>query len=233
MLTPKFKATKLGIAPRSQSYQRSAEVANDLNVRGTSSFSKTAPRILTPCHPLFVPGYYYASPLISFSPNDITWDDFLVDTIYAFAYPVPRKIIVNKIAIEIGGASGTAGSTLRMGLYDARNLDILGTPYNLIRDFGEVATDSTGVKVIDFSANKLTLIGDLYWLVLNNSHALVDLTGGVATMGVMGYSESPMNASGFYLSYAYGTYPSIFPSGTKTPHKIGLRYGFWVDTLLE
>jgi len=196
-------------------------------------YEASTPKILMPCHPLFIPGYYYASPLISFSPSDVSWDDFPADTLYAFAYPVPRKIIVSKMAIHIGGASGTAGSTLRMGLYDAGNPDILGTPYNLIRDFGTVATDSTGVKVIDFSDDKLTLCGYLYWLVLNNSHANVDIAGGKATMGVMGYSKMPINCSGFRLTYAYGTYPSIFPSGTKTPHKIGLRYGFWVDTLLE
>ena len=236
MLIPKHKATKLGIAPRSQSYQRSAEVADELNVRGTSFFSKTDPKILTPCHPLLIPGYYYASPLISFSPNDITWDDFRADTIYSFAYPVPRKIMVSKIAIHIGGASGTAGSTLRMGLYDSSKGGIppVGIPYNLIRDFGAVATDSTGVKVIDFSNNMLVLSADLYWLALNNSHALVDIMGGTTTMGIFGYPDMPINASGFYISYAYGAYPNTFPfEETKTPHKIGLRYGFWVNTLVE
>jgi len=231
VLTPKHKATKLGIAPRSQSYQRSAEVADDLNVGGTSFFSKTDPKILTPCHPLFVPGYYYASALTSGS--NVSWDDFPANTIYVFAYPIPRKLIVSKIAIHIGGASGTAGSTLRMGLYDAGNPDILGTPYNLIRDFGAVATDSIGVKVIDFSDDKLTLIGDLYWLVLNNSHAGVDIGGVTSTMGVLGDSETPRNSSGFRIDYAYGAFPSIFPSGTKTLHIIGLRYGFWVNTVLE
>ena len=235
MLTPKHKAIKLGIAPRSQSYQRSAEVADDLNVGGTSSFSKTEPRILTPCHPLFVPSYYYASPLISFSPNDITWDDFLADTIYAFAYPVPRKIMVSKIAIHIGGASGTAGSTLRMALCDCKNPIGNGRPYNLLRDFGEVATDSTGIKVIDFSDNKLILPADLYWLELNNSHNFVDIIGGTATTGIQGYSNEPINAAGIYFGYTYGAFPNTFPEYTEAifPHKIGLRFGFWVDTLLE
>jgi len=239
MLTPKHKATKLGIAPRG-SYEPGIDIGGDLNVYGSTYLrSSVTPRILLPCHPLFIPGYYYASPLISFGPNDITWDDFLADTIYAFAYPVPRKIIVNAIAIEVAGASGTAGSTLRMGLYDARSPDMLGIPYNLIRDFGEVATDSTGLKEIDFSDDKLTLIADLYWLVLNNSHALVDLAGGTATTGVMGYtpdvggSKRPINCIGFRVEYTYGAFPSIFPSGIKTSHEIGLRYGFWVDTLVE
>ena len=242
MLTPKHKATKLGIAPRSQSYQRSAEVADDLNVGGTSSFSKTEPRILTPCHPLFVPGYYYASPLISFSPSDLSWDDFFVDTIYVFAYPVPRQIVASKIAIEIGGASGTAGSTLSMVLYDAfkdytmseQGTTKYGLPHNLVRNFGTVATDSTGVKVIDFSDNKLTLPADLYWLGLNNSHGLVDIIGGKASMGIYGYSDRPVNASGFYQSTIYGTWPNPFDlSLTRTAHKIGLRFGFWVYSLGE
>ena len=242
MLTPKFKATKLGIAPRSQSYQRSAEVADGLNVRGTSVFAKTDPKILIPCHPLFVPGYYYASPLISFSPSDLSWDDFPVDTIYVFAYPVPRQIVASKIAIEIGGASGTAGSTLSMVLYDAfkdytmseEGTTKYGLPYNLVRNFGTVATDSTGVKVIDFSDNKLTLPADLYWLGLNNSHGLVDIIGGKASMGIYGYSDQPINASGFHAPENYGTWPDPFLlSAIRTPHKIGLRFGFWVYSLGE
>ena len=236
MLIPKHKATKLGIAPRG-SYEPGIDIGGDLNVYGSTYLrSSVTPRILLPCHPLFVPSYYYASPLISFSPNDITWNDFLADTIYAFAYPVPRKIMVSKIAINIGGASGTAGSTLRMGLYDAEHPNILGMPYNLIRDFGEVATDSTGIKAIDFSDNKLTLPSDLYWLVLNNSHNLVDIIGGTATMGVQGYMDEPRNAAGFCSSYTYGAFPNIFPTpidGGFSPHKIGLRFGFWVDSLLE
>ena len=233
MLTPKYKAIKLGIAPRSQSYQRSAEVADDLNVRGTSFFSKTDPKILMPCHPLFIPGYYYASSLISFSPSDISWDDFPADTVYAFAYPIPRRIKVHKIAISVGGASGTAGSTLRMALYDSKDIQVAGLPWNLIRDFGTVATDSTGVKLIVFSDDPLILPADLYWLALNNSHALVDLVGGTAAMGIMGYPDEPINAAGFHVPYSYQAFPSTFPQDARTPHKIGLRYGFCVSTVLE
>ena len=198
-------------------------------------YEASTPRILVPCHPLFVPGYYYASPLNAFSPSDISWDDFLANTLYVFAYPIPRRIQVSKIAIEIGGASGTSGSTLRMALYSASKggTPPTGIPYKLIRDFGTVATDTTGVKVIDFSANMLILPADLYWLVLNNSDALVDIIGSKATMGIFGYSDRPINASGFYISYTYGAFPDSFPwDATKTAHKIGLRYGFWVDSLV-
>jgi len=198
-------------------------------------YESSTPRILVPCHPLFVPSYYYASPLISFSPSDITWDDFPANTIYAFAYPIPRRVQVSKIAINIGGASGTAGSTLRMALYQASKggTPPAGIPQTLIRDFGTVATDSTGVKVIDFSTDMLILPADLYWLALNNSHALVDIIGGKATMGIFGYSAEPINAAGFWVDYTYGAFPASFPWDlAKTPHKIGLRYGFWVDSLV-
>ena len=231
MLTPKSKATKLGIAPRSQSYQRSAEVADDLNVRGTSFFSKTDPKILTPCHPLFVPGRYYSSALVSYGASDATWVDYPANSIHVFAYPIPRRVRVSKIAINIGGASGTSGSKLSMALYSA---DLSGYPYDFIRDFGEVASDSTGVKVIDFSDDKLILPADLYWLGLNNSHAGVDIVGGMSTLGVLGFTGEPVTSSGFIVDYTYGSWPKPFDlTLTKTLFKITARYGLWIDALVE
>ena len=237
MLIPKYKQEKYGIAPRSQGYHRELDVETGLNIGGFTTFrGSTNPKIVLPSHALFVPGYYYASPLNVFSPTDISWDNFPANTIYVLAYPIPRRITANEIAIEIGGASVTVGATLRMALYDANWVSPsaggeppLGMPKNLIRDFGTVAANSIGVKTVTFATNLLDLSADLYWLALNNSHSDVDLVGGKACSGVFGYSSSPINASGFSVPYTYGAFPNPFPWAlSKTAHKIGLRFGFWV-----
>ena len=243
MLTPKFKATKLGIAPRSQSYQRSAEIADDLTIDGSATFRGfISPKIIFPSHPLFVPGYYYASPLNVFSPSDITWDNFLANTIYVFAYPIPRRIICSKVAIHVGGASANANAMMRMALYDANwvvpsssDESPLGMPKTLLRQFVALDVSTSGVKVLDLSTHTLNLPADLYWLALNNTDADVDLVGGTASSGVFGYSDMPINASGFRVPYAYGeqgAFPNPFPwTLEKTAHKIGLRFGFWVTNV--
>ena len=197
------------------------------------------PRILIPCHPLFIPGYYYASPLIVFSPSDISWDNFPANTLYVFAYPIPKGIRTHKIAIEIGGASANSDARIEMALYTANWVTPLsasdcplGMPKDLLLDMGYVQSNSVGVKTNLFAGAK-DLPADLYWLALNNNVSDVDLVGGKATSGIFGYSESPINASGFSIAYTYGSWPSLFPwDSTKTAHKIGLRFGFWVGELL-
>jgi hypothetical protein len=64
-----------------------------------------------------------------------------------YPFIVPVDMTVNTIACEVVTTPGSAGSVVRLGIYD----DVDGVPTNLILDAGTVATQTTGVKSIAIS----------------------------------------------------------------------------------
>ena len=77
---------------------------------------------------------------------------------------VTTPITLDQLAIEVTTASGTGGSTARLGIYAA---DTDWQPSSLIVDGGTVATDSTGVKTVSINQ---ALTPGRYLLVVNASH---------------------------------------------------------------
>jgi hypothetical protein len=85
------------------------------------------------------------------------------DTIRYTPILIPTTVTLDQLAIEVSTASGTGGSTARMGLYNA---DTDWQPTTLVVDGGTVATDSTGVKTASISQQ---LSPGRYLLAINAS----------------------------------------------------------------
>lgn len=116
------------------------------------------------------------------------------DRIHAIPFHVSRKRTYQYAAIYVTVA-GSAGKKARLGIY-ADDGTIL--PGALIEDWGEVAIDSTGLKVIDITDRQLDK--GLYWVVMHTEDTFtlrsrtassfsplgVRSTGGAALGGVEG-----------------------------------------------
>lgn len=64
-----------------------------------------------------------------------------------YPFIVPTDMTVDTIGCEVVTTPGSAGSVVRLGIYD----DVDGVPTNLILDAGTVDTTTTGVKTISIS----------------------------------------------------------------------------------
>jgi hypothetical protein len=73
---------------------------------------------------------------------------------------VPRDLTVDRIAIYVTTASGTAGAFARLGLY---NSTVTGTISTLLVDAGTVTTDVIGVREIAISQ---PLTAGMYWTAI-------------------------------------------------------------------
>ena len=91
-----------------------------------------------------------------------------------FAFSVMRPTTITAMKINVTSA-GTAGGTIRAGLYQA---DSVWQPTTLVRDHGEVASDSTGLK--SFAVGPDTIAAGRYLLAVRQSS--VALNPGVRTV---------------------------------------------------
>ena len=224
MLTPKYKAEKLGIEPRSQSYHSQLDVWD-----GTNLSQPITPRILLPTQTFLALNQYYASPLHVVGASDLTWTDFAIDKIWAYAFPITRRLKFTKVAINIVGV-GAAGAKLRLALYKSAND---GLPQDLLQDFGEVDATTTGIKVIDFSTSAITLDREVCWLCHNGNDGTIDLLGFTGSLGVFGYATEPATGPSFSVVYTYGAFPATFPTGDKAILRIALRFGLYLSEVID
>jgi len=81
------------------------------------------------------------------------------DRIVAVPFVVARSMTIDRLAIEVTAAA-VADKVARLGIYnDGTNL----YPGSLVKDYGTVTVDSTGIKV---AAGDQALTKGIYWLVI-------------------------------------------------------------------
>jgi hypothetical protein len=118
------------------------------------------------------------------------------DIIRYFPIILSKACTLDRIAVEITGA-GTAGSVVRLGIYDNSNM----SPNNLILDAGTILGDSATAQTISINE---TLQAGLYFLTINhNSVANI-------TFRAVPLAATPnLYGSPSALGATIGGYPSI------------------------
>ena len=142
--------------------------------------------------------------------------------LYAFYYPVLRRMRFDRIGIHVHTASSTSGAKARLGIY-ADNGNFY--PGKLILDAGEVDLTTTGQKEIEIN---VVLDRGVYWLayVSNVSDAYLRMVFGYPTP--KGFSLSVAYVYGSYV-YNLGSYPSSLPD----PYPSGAGKGEYTWVLLR
>jgi hypothetical protein len=125
-------------------------------------------------------------------------------------YPVvvSRPVTIDRLAIKVTVAA-TAGKKARLGIY---RFGANCYPGALVKDYGEVAVDSTGIKVIDFDQ---ALSKGLYWMVFisDGTPTCIHCYNSPSPLGPRS-SDLNYKMHAFYkLAVGYGALPDPFPAG--------------------
>lgn len=143
------------------------------------------------------------------------------NSLRAMPFVVPKTITIDRIAMEITVA-GSAGSLVRIGIYDSSN----ALPLNLILDAGTIAGDSATFQSITINQ---TLVAGLYWLTwISNSATNITFRGIPVSAGVPSILGVPSNlgagnmANHISQSYTYGPLPSTFDLSSPTASGLNL-----------
>jgi len=160
-------------------------------------------------HPYFnpLPGDYW--PGTCEDEAYVAVADVGANILWAWAYPVFRRIRFDQVAIVIHGAGG-AGAAVRIGIYESKDK----YPTRLIMDFGEFPADTTGLKTKDID---LTLDPGLYFLALVANDDTIDLRQARPERSGPLYRVSDVNFGwwGYRIEYPYGPLPDPFPEGAS------------------
>lgn len=150
-------------------------------------------------------GEYTTFPLAA---GHMTGNNSLVaNTLYAAFLYIPRKITVDRLAVEV--ATAAAGKSIRLGIYhDGDNL----YPGSLALDAGAVATDTTGIKtaVVDQQ-----LLPGRYWAVVL-SDGTPAVYGDNLHPNPLGIPATDFHSAahrGWAVAQTYGALPAAFPTG--------------------
>lgn len=110
-------------------------------------------KVRQPVHPGFVPGRWY-------QPDGLgggTGSGVVALQTSARFFYVSRDIVIDKLAMQVGVASAATTRAI-IGIYN----DNGGVPGSVLCS-GEVLTDTTGRKEVDFTGAPVTLLTGLYW----------------------------------------------------------------------
>jgi len=138
----------------------------------------------------------------------------VLNQLIAVPVMIARPCNLDEIVIEVT-ASGTAGSVIRLGIYqDGGNV----FPTTLLLDAGTVTGDSNAVKTISINQN-ITTAG-LYWLAFfHNSAAAITVRAVPATTGAtptfMGIGKTTFTSGApnrILAALAYAVLPTPFPT---------------------
>lgn len=102
-----------------------------------------SPLLLNAGYPYWRSAYYYDQRLGTSSVCSAS--AWAANQVVLTPLVIPRDVPVNRIAIYVAAASGTAGTTARLGLYSA---DTDGAPTAPLIDAGTVPTDAIGLQFI-------------------------------------------------------------------------------------
>jgi len=154
-------------------------------------------------------GQWYPS-IYLYRLGGATRADVLLGQLRAIYYPIFRKCRFDRIGIRVDGAGG-AGARIRLGIYDDKDF----YPDALVVDAGEVEATTVGNKILTIDQ---TLEG-AYWLVCNTNDSAIDLRYPYTFFPLSGSTPSDF-ICGYYISQAYGSLPSSFPTGaTRTSYE--------------
>lgn len=133
------------------------------------------------------------------------------DVLVAHPFIVERKITIDRIGIEIT-AAGTAGSVVRLGIYNDDGNIYPGTP---LINAGTIAGDSATVQSIVINQE---MEAGLYWLIYwHNSVASITFRAFGAEAGMLGMPSTlggvnPANLINLTATYS-ATLPNPFTAG--------------------
>lgn len=155
----------------------------------------------------FRPNCYYNTLLgigalaLSGSKTTIT-----IHTLYAQAFPVPRKVRVDSIGVYV--ATAQVDKKLRLGIYNSNGL---AYPSERLLDAGEVSVGSVGDRFIEIDE---TLDAGLWFIIWVTDAGTCQLQSSGYFMPLAGaFSTQDSQAIGWTKSMVYGPLPSVFPSG--------------------
>lgn len=159
---------------------------------------------------------WYSSEAASFLP---TTAGFAKDILISIPFIVAKQMTIDRIGVEITGA-GSAGSVVRLGIYDDNNV----IPNNLVLDAGTIAGDSATVQSITINQ---TLNPGLYWLTLiHNSTSSITFRAipADALPNVLGFASTigtTNSGTGVNATFTYAALPN--PHTTPTSVAVGAR----------
>lgn len=176
---------------------------DDLRFKDVSSYRKTGTTTLE---------RWYSNAVVGYTPT--ASGGYSGDVLRGFPIIISENQSWDRIGLEVT-AIGSAGSVIRLGLYNSSNC----IPTNRIADYGTVPGDSLGVKTIEISE---TLTPGLYFFALNNNSttspglrsvtkdAIPPVLGLPATFG------TTLVATSITSPLTYTTMPSTFPTSGMT-----------------
>mgnify|MGYP001566861339 CR=1 FL=1 len=129
--------------------------------------------------------------------------------VYLTALWVPRHFTISRITVNVN-SSAASGNSLRLGLYE----DNGGTPAGarLLEDSGNIAADTTGVKVFILPSPRALRAG-IYWIALETEAAVTAHISRNGTLPVLSEVGSERMGGGFFdRAGGYGPFPSPCPT---------------------
>jgi len=144
-------------------------------------------------------------------PFDSTIQSASKDIIRYTPFVVSKEMTLDKISMEIS-TIGTAGSVVRIGIYNSVN----NLPDTLVKDAGTIAGDSASVQEININE---VLSPGLYWFcfVHNSAAAIIFRAGSrtsfpniIGNLGTLG--AGVFSANTIITTYVYSTLPTTFNS---------------------
>lgn len=130
---------------------------------------------------------------------------------------VSRACTMDEVGMEITGA-GTAGSVVRIGLYNSTNL----LPTTLIFDAGTILGDSATAQFITLGTPQVLQPGLYYWAVNHNSVATITFRAVAlgATQPLLGQTNTLGTAYGTFFVNTSSTY-GAFAGTAVAPTTVG------------
>lgn len=163
-------------------------------------------------------GHYVGTPLACRHPYASTLT-LTANRLYAFAYPIVRARTPDKLYVAVQTAA--AGKKIRIGLYNDNGSFYPGA---CLSNGGEVPTDSTGVKTVDYTTQ---LTKSLIWIVFISDGA-PKVYREAYYLNIMGSESYGHQArAGYYKDDTYGNLPDPFPAGATLESNVygaGFRF---------
>ena len=167
---------------------------------------------------LFAPtGAYWHPPCLN--STNFAYAVLVADKLYAFPYKFPKGIpALDRYGIEVR-TGAAAGKKMRFGWASSKNGKATAYPDALIRDSGELAADSSAVKIDAYALAPQPNV--LYWFLIT-SDGNPEIRCAALTEWCF---PAPADFNSFYTGYradvAFAALPANFPAGATFAYSLG------------
>lgn len=144
---------------------------------------------------------------------------FSPDVLYTLPILALRGCTIDGVGIRVEGAA--VAVKFRLGLYKSTSTPGNLYPSSLIRDYGEITTDTTGFAgEYTLTGTNTLQAGKLYWLAVNMNtlNSLIDCVNNSNCVAVLGFALGSLLGPpgvGFNGASVYGAMPSVYPAGAS------------------